>query len=67
MILLSNLYLIATYYSGEVMGVLCMKFAGVVTLYHPVIEDIINNIQSYLDELDILYVLDKSWRMARSL
>lgn len=37
-----------------------MKFAGVVTLYHPVIEDIINNIQSYLDELDILYVLDNT-------
>ena len=36
-----------------------MKFAGVVTLYHPQ-EDVVSNILSYLDELDILYVLDNS-------
>lgn len=36
-----------------------MKFAGVVTLYHPQ-EDVVSNILSYLDELDVLYVLDNS-------
>lgn len=36
-----------------------MKFAGVVTLYHPQ-EDVVPNILSYLYELDVLYVLDNS-------
>lgn len=36
-----------------------MKFAGVVTLYRPN-EDVFDNIGSYLEELDILYVLDNS-------
>ena len=36
-----------------------MKFAGVVTLYHPQ-EDVVSNILSYLEELDVLYVLDNS-------
>jgi rhamnosyltransferase len=36
-----------------------VKFAGVVTLYRPN-EDVFDNIGSYLEELDILYVLDNS-------
>lgn len=36
-----------------------MKLAGVVTLYHPS-ENIISNIESFLDELDVLYVLDNT-------
>lgn len=36
-----------------------MKLAGVVTLYHPT-EDVYSNIESYLDQLDILYVIDNT-------
>lgn len=36
-----------------------MKIAGVVVLYNPA-EDVINNISSYIDFLDILYVIDNS-------
>lgn len=36
-----------------------MKLAGVVTLYHPS-ESVFTNISSYLDQLDILYVLDNT-------
>jgi rhamnosyltransferase len=36
-----------------------MKLAGVVTLYHPS-ENVYTNINSYLDQLDILYVLDNT-------
>ncbi|MGN8782489.1 glycosyltransferase [Acidaminococcus fermentans] len=36
-----------------------MKLAGVVTLYHPG-ENVFTNINSYLDQLDILYVLDNT-------
>lgn len=36
-----------------------MKLAGVVTLYHPS-ENVFTNINSYLDQLDILYVLDNT-------
>lgn len=36
-----------------------MKLAGVVTLYHPPI-NIFNNIKTYLDYVDILYVLDNT-------
>lgn len=36
-----------------------MKMAGVVTLYNPD-TDIINNIMSYLDDIDRLYVIDNS-------
>ena len=36
-----------------------MKIAGVVVLYHPTKEDI-NNIDSYISELDKLYVIDNT-------
>jgi rhamnosyltransferase len=36
-----------------------MKLAGAVTLYHPD-DDVSENIKSYLDELDVLYVLDNT-------
>lgn len=36
-----------------------MKLAGVVTLYHPD-EGVLENIRSYLSELDLLYVLDNT-------
>jgi len=38
---------------------LFMKIAGVVTLYNPD-DDIIDNINSYLDDIDKLYVIDNS-------
>ena len=36
-----------------------MKLAGVVTLYHPE-ESVLENIRSYLSEVDVLYVLDNT-------
>lgn len=36
-----------------------MKIAGVVTLYHPDMR-IIANINTFLDQLDYLYVLDNT-------
>ena len=36
-----------------------MKIAGAVVLYEPTDEDI-SNINSYIDDLDILYVMDNS-------
>ncbi|OBZ33316.1 glycosyltransferase [Megasphaera sp. DISK 18] len=36
-----------------------MKLAGVVTLYHPN-ENVMSNIASFLEELDVLYVLDNT-------
>ncbi|MBR2828144.1 MAG: glycosyltransferase [Bacilli bacterium] len=36
-----------------------IKVAGVVVLYNPTTEDI-NNIHSYIDDIDILYVMDNS-------
>ena len=36
-----------------------MKLAGAVTLYHPN-NDVAENIKTYLDELDVLYVLDNT-------
>jgi rhamnosyltransferase len=36
-----------------------MKFAGVVILYHPTFETF-ENIKSYIDDLDILYIIDNT-------
>lgn len=36
-----------------------MKLAGVVVLYNPD-QKVINNINSYIDELDALYLVDNS-------
>ena len=36
-----------------------MKLAGVVVVYNPP-NEVINNMKSYLDELDILFVIDNS-------
>ena len=36
-----------------------LKVAGVVVLYNPTEEDI-SNISSYIDDIDILYVMDNS-------
>lgn len=38
---------------------MCMKLAGVVVLYNPD-QKVINNINSYIDELDALYLVDNS-------
>ena len=38
---------------------MCMKLAGVVVLYNPD-QKVINNINSYIDELDVLYLVDNS-------
>ena len=38
---------------------MCMKLAGVVVLYNPD-QKVINNINSYIDELDTLYLVDNS-------
>lgn len=37
-----------------------MKLAGAVTFYHCDVGQFIKNINSYLNELDILYVLDNN-------
>lgn len=37
-----------------------MKISGVVILYNPIIEDVISNIKTYIEPLDVLYVFDNS-------
>ncbi|MEG0093579.1 MAG: glycosyltransferase [Erysipelotrichaceae bacterium] len=37
-----------------------MKYAGVVVLYNPIEEDVKDNISSYIDNLDCIYLVDNS-------
>ncbi len=37
-----------------------MKIAGVVILYNPDVEDVLKNIKTYLNSIDLLYVIDNS-------
>ena len=42
------------------MGEKLMKFAGVVVLYNPDKMDVLNNINTYINHLDKLYLIDNS-------
>lgn len=37
-----------------------MKYAGTVVLYNPVKKEVLHNIQSYINQLDVLFVVDNS-------
>lgn len=37
-----------------------MKYAGTIVLYHPIIDEVISNIKSYLDSIDVLYIMDNT-------